>query len=187
MGEDVSATLLNRLQVWPVPGLPPPPAPSLLWSSAPPAAECDSPAGPTQQTQSILLPFPLLLPLLLFLAAPPTAPQPPPASPWLPAQQKRKLDSVAAHTCALIMIEKTIWHGVKNVNSGFRLPSCESFIFFLKGFFGCRLFFKVFIEFVTMLLPFYVLVFWPPGMWDLRSPTRDQIYTLCIGRRSLSH
>ena len=117
----------------------------------------------------------------------PTPPQPPPASPWLPAQQRRKLDSVAAHTCALIMIEKTIWHGVKSVDSGFRLPSCESFIFFFKGFFGCRLFFKVFIEFVMMLLPFYVLVFWPQGMWDLRSPTRDQMYTLCIGRRSLSH
>ena len=26
---------------------------------------------------------------------------------------------------------------------------------------------KVFIEFVTILLRYYVLVFWPRGMWDL--------------------
>ena len=28
---------------------------------------------------------------------------------------------------------------------------------------------------------------WPRGMWHLSSPTRDQIYTPCIGRQSLSH
>ena len=38
-----------------------------------------------------------------------------------------------------------------------------------------------------MLLLFYVLVFWPRGMWDLGSPTRDRTRTLCIGRRSLNH
>ena len=32
--------------------------------------------------------------------------------------------------------------------------------------------FKVFIEFVTTLLLFYVLVFWSRGMRDLSSPTR---------------
>ena len=47
--------------------------------------------------------------------------------------------------------------------------------------------FKVFIEFVTILLLFYVLVFWPRAMWDLSSPTRDQTRTPCIGRRSLKH
>ena len=47
--------------------------------------------------------------------------------------------------------------------------------------------FKVFIEFATILLLFYVLVFWPQGMWDLSSPTRDGIRTPCIGRRSLNH
>ena len=31
------------------------------------------------------------------------------------------------------------------------------------------IFFKVFIEFVTILLLFYVLVFWPRGIWDLSS------------------
>ena len=47
--------------------------------------------------------------------------------------------------------------------------------------------FKDFIEFVTILLLFYVLVFWPRGMWDLSSPTRDRIHTPCIGRQSLNN
>ena len=36
--------------------------------------------------------------------------------------------------------------------------------------------FKVFIEFVAILLLFYVLFvfFWPQDMWDLSSPTRDR-------------
>ena len=46
---------------------------------------------------------------------------------------------------------------------------------------------KIFIELVTVLLLFYVLVFWPWVMWNLISPTRDQIHTPCIGRRSLNH
>ena len=37
-----------------------------------------------------------------------------------------------------------------------------------------------------MLLLFYVLVFWPPGIWYLNSLTRDQTHTLCIGRQSLN-
>ena len=47
---------------------------------------------------------------------------------------------------------------------------------------------KVFIEFFfTVLLLFYVLVFWLRGMWDPRSLTRDRTDTLGIGRRSLNH
>ena len=42
--------------------------------------------------------------------------------------------------------------------------------------------FKVFVEFVTILLLFYVLAFWPQGMWDLNFPTRDGTRTLCVGR-----
>ena len=42
-----------------------------------------------------------------------------------------------------------------------------------KVFFFDVTFLKVFTEFVTMLLLFYVLVFWPQGMWNLSSPTRD--------------
>ena len=33
--------------------------------------------------------------------------------------------------------------------------------------------FKIFIEFVTVLLLFYVLGFWKQGMWDLSFLTRD--------------
>ena len=33
--------------------------------------------------------------------------------------------------------------------------------------------FKVCVEFVAILLLFYVLVFWPRGIWDLRAPTGD--------------
>ena len=32
---------------------------------------------------------------------------------------------------------------------------------------------KVFIEFVTILLLFYILVFWLQDIWDLSSLTRD--------------
>ena len=47
--------------------------------------------------------------------------------------------------------------------------------------------FKVFIEFVTLLLLFYVLVFWLRDMWDLSSPTRGRTRTPCIGRQRLNH
>ena len=59
--------------------------------------------------------------------------------------------------------------------------------FFLEYFFDVDHFFKVFIESVTIFLLFYVLDFWPLGMWDLSSPSRDQTHTLCIGRWSLNH
>ena len=47
--------------------------------------------------------------------------------------------------------------------------------------------FKVFIEFVTILFLFLYFGFWPRGMPDLSSPTRDQTLTPGIGRRSLNH
>ena len=43
--------------------------------------------------------------------------------------------------------------------------------------------FKVFIEFVTILLLFSVLAFWPRGTWDLSSSTRDWTCSPCIGRQ----
>ena len=49
------------------------------------------------------------------------------------------------------------------------------------------IFSKVFIEFITVLFPFYVLVFLLQGMWDLWPLTRDQTHTPCIGRQSLNH
>ena len=57
--------------------------------------------------------------------------------------------------------------------------------FFFKEFFLMWTIFKVFIEFVTILL--YVLFFCPWGMWDLSLPTRDQTLTPCTGRWSLNH
>ena len=56
--------------------------------------------------------------------------------------------------------------------------------FFLKDFLDVD-HFKVFIEFVTVPL-FYILIFWPWGIWDLSTLTRDQARTPCIWRRSLN-
>ena len=47
--------------------------------------------------------------------------------------------------------------------------------------------FKGFIEFVRILLLFYVFLSWPQGLWDLNSPTRDQTHTPCMGRCSRNH
>ena len=59
--------------------------------------------------------------------------------------------------------------------------------FFFNNFLLWTIFFNIFIGFVTILLLFYVLVFWREGMWDLSSPTRDQTCTLCLGRPSFNH
>ena len=48
-------------------------------------------------------------------------------------------------------------------------------------------FFKVLIECITILLLFYVLFFWPRGIWDLSSLIRDLTHIPCIGRQSLNH
>ena len=47
--------------------------------------------------------------------------------------------------------------------------------------------FKVFTEFVTMLILFYVLFYWPRGMWDFRSLTRDGTCIPYTGRESFNH
>ena len=56
------------------------------------------------------------------------------------------------------------------------------FLDYTKTLLPSFFFLKLFIEFVTILLLFYVLVFWPRGMWDLSFPVRDQTLTPCIGR-----
>ena len=58
---------------------------------------------------------------------------------------------------------------------------------FLKKIFLMRIIFKVSIEFVTLLLLFYVLGFWSGVMWDLSFPIRDGTYILYIGRQILNH
>ena len=65
-----------------------------------------------------------------------------------------------------VMVNKTV-----NVLSATQWPTVR-WLFFLTFFFMWTTF-KVFIEFVPMLLLLYVLVFWLQGMWDLSSPTRD--------------
>ena len=57
---------------------------------------------------------------------------------------------------------------------------------FLKIFLKWAIF-KVFTEFITKLLLFSVLVFWPQGMWDLSSLTKDGAHTPCIRRWSISY
>ena len=47
--------------------------------------------------------------------------------------------------------------------------------------------FKVYIEFVTILLLSYVLLFWPQDMWDVSFAIPDQTCTPCNGRQSLNH
>ena len=45
--------------------------------------------------------------------------------------------------------------------------------------------------FCCFLFPFFLsflfLIFWPRGMWDLSSLTRDGTHTRCVGRQSLNH
>ena len=59
-------------------------------------------------------------------------------------------------------------------------------IFSLKKIFFMWLLKSLF-EFVTVLLLLYVLFFWPGGMWELRSPARNQTFTSCIGSQCLNH
>ena len=47
--------------------------------------------------------------------------------------------------------------------------------------------YEVFIEFVTILLQFYIMVFWSWSIWDLSFLTRDRTHTHYIGRWSLNH
>ena len=61
------------------------------------------------------------------------------------------------------------------------------FLFFFFFSFLMRTIFEVFVEFVTILVLFHIVIFWPQGMWDLGSPSRDGTWTPCIGRRSLNH
>ena len=75
-------------------------------------------------------------------------------------------------------------------------PSCHlvsnSFFFFFKICILMWTIFKVFIEFVAILFPFYISFlfsfFWGPwGMWDLSSLTGNWTHTPCTGRWNLNH
>ena len=62
------------------------------------------------------------------------------------------------------------------------------FFFFLR-FFCCGLFsfFSCYLICYNIASIFLNVSFWPWGMWDLTSTTRDQTCTPCIGRRTLLH
>ena len=64
-----------------------------------------------------------------------------------------------------------------------RTARCNGLVFLFTIFLMWTIF-KVFIEFVTILLLSYVLAFWLLGMWDLSSPTRHQTHAFCIERRN---
>ena len=59
--------------------------------------------------------------------------------------------------------------------------------FFKTFFFWCGPFLRFLLNLFTIFLLFYVLGFWPKGMWDLSSLTRGQTCTLYIGKQSLKH
>ena len=69
------------------------------------------------------------------------------------------------------------------ISNGYFSNDYFSFFFFFLKIFWCRPFFKVFIEFVPILLLFYILVFWPWGI----PLTRDQTWSPCFGKWSLNH
>ena len=58
---------------------------------------------------------------------------------------------------------------------------CYRLLIFYKYFLIWTVF-KVFIEFVTVLLLCHVLVFGPGAMWNLSSLLRDRICAPCFGR-----
>ena len=61
------------------------------------------------------------------------------------------------------------------------------FSFLVLRFYFCRgPFLKSLLNFFTMLFLFYVLVFWPWGMWNLSSSSRARTHTPYTGRLSLN-
>ena len=60
-------------------------------------------------------------------------------------------------------------------------------LFLLLKIFWCRLFLKSLFNLLQFHFFFFVLVFWPGGMRDLSSPTRDQTHIGCSGGWGLTH
>ena len=99
--------------------------------------------------------------------------------PWPDALQAKK-----SGLCSTTWRQKGLYLCPSGVSVCLCLSQAFFKIFFkvFFFFFGCGPFSKSFTEFVTILLLFHVLVFWPWAMWDLSSPTRDRNHTPCIGR-----
>ena len=60
------------------------------------------------------------------------------------------------------------------------------FIYFFKDFFLMWTIFKVFIDFVTILLLFCILVLWLQGMWNLICLIRDRIMSPTLESKVLT-
>ena len=71
-------------------------------------------------------------------------------------------------------------HNLIGMHEGFL-----SFFFFLR-FFLIWTIFKVPTEFITILLPLYILALWPWGLQDPSSQTRDRTHYPCTKRLSLN-
>ena len=92
--------------------------------------------------------------------------------------------SWAPADCTIFKIEVQLIYSVMLVSG---IQQRNSVIYVSLKFFLMWIIFKVFVEFVMVLLLLYVLVFWPWGMWAVSFLIRDRICTPCIGRRSLIH
>ena len=68
------------------------------------------------------------------------------------------------------------------------LPNTFWFPFILQVFFFFLMWaiFKVLIEFATVLLLFYVLAFWPGGLWGLSPLSRDGTHTNALEGKVLT-
>ena len=96
-------------------------------------------------------------------------------------------------------VKKTLYPWIEIVENGFAMWSpralssflpFQAFPFFKKNFFclfSCGPLKKSFLNLLQYCFHFYVLVFWPGGMWDPSSLTRYQTRTPYIGRWSLNH
>ena len=94
-------------------------------------------------------------------------------------------------TCAWVEV-LTLWKQIGKTScklfTGSHRVSAPSILIILLDFYFFDVdHFKIFIEFVTLLLLFYVLSFWPQGMWDLGSPVKVWTHITCTGRASLNH
>ena len=91
------------------------------------------------------------------------------------------------------LYEYTIIYITFSINKDLRSFSDWPPFLEIGTFSSCHFFFfltwsilKVFIEFVTILLPFYILFFWSRGMWNFSSLARDQTHTSYTGRQILT-
>ena len=61
------------------------------------------------------------------------------------------------------------------------------FLYFLKDILKCGPFLKSLLNLLQYCYCSMFLVFWPQGVWDLSSQTRDWTCAVCLGRRNRNH